>query len=157
MPTFGRNASVDPAEGSARMQRSRLVPPLPGTRREVPTSGPCPACGRPDALHTTRVESGRRVSCRHAERGDGSCSWPGVERPFRRPTSDAMPAPFVERLARIAERVVEECVERGAATARIDPQYAESMRAAIRRVARDRDLQVRTNHVGDGRIEVRTI
>jgi len=68
-----------------------------------------------------------------------------------------MPAPFVERLARIAERVVEECVERGAATARIDPQYAESMRAAIRRVARDRDLQVRTNHVGDGRIEVRTI
>ncbi len=139
------------------MQRPRLVTPLPDRAREVPTSGPCPACGRPDALHATRIETGRWISCRHSERGDGSCDWPGAERPFRRPRADALPAPFVERLARIAERVVEECGERGASTARIDPQYVESMRAAIRRSARDRDLQVRTNHVGDGRIEVRTI
>lgn len=103
------------------------------------------------------METGRRTSCRHAEESAELCDWEGVERPFRRPESDSMPSPFVERLGRIAERVVEECAARGSATARIDPQYVTAMRSAVRRAARDRDLQVRTTHVGDGRVEIRAL
>lgn len=78
-----------------------------------------------------------------------------MDRPFRRPVADSMPSPFTERLGRIAERVVDECAESGSATARIDIQYVTALRSAVRRVARDRDLQVRTVHVGDGRVQVR--
>jgi len=141
------------------MHRSRLVPqePDPGRDAATPTSGACPECGRPDALRTTRVENGRRVACRFATGPSKLCAWEGAERPFRRPSGDSMPSPFVERLGRIAERVVEECVATGSATARIDPQYVTAMRSAVRRAARDRDLQVRTTHVGDGRLDIRTM
>ena len=135
------------------MNRPRLVPQAPEPA-PVPVTGPCPSCGRPDALRTTRTETGRWVSCRFVP--EGTCGWEGAERPFRRPSGDSMPGPFVERLARIADRVVDECLEDGSATARIDPQYVTALRSAIRRIARDRDVQVRTAHVGDGRIEVRT-
>jgi hypothetical protein len=139
------------------MNRSRLVPQGFDHAREAPfpTTGVCPACGRPDALRTARTDDGRRVTCRFADGADATCDWPGVDRPFRRPSGDALPGAFVERLGRIAERVVDECVAEGSATARIDPQYVTSMRSALRRAARDRDVQVRTTHVGDGRIEVK--
>ncbi len=141
------------------MHRSRLVPHDPAAARDLatPTSGPCPQCGRPDALRTTRTDTGRRTACRFAAEDESLCRWEGAERPFRRPVGDTMPAPFVERLARIATRVVAECAASGSATARIDPQYVTAMRSAVRQAARDRDLQVRTHHVGDGRVEVRTI
>jgi hypothetical protein len=136
------------------MNLPRLVPasndPTP-----ISLAGPCPTCGRSDALRTARTETGRHVRCRFTF--DGLCDWEGLDRPFRRPAADSMPTPFVERLARIAERVVDETVadEDGQATARIDTQYVPALRSAIRRAARDRDLQVRTTHTGDGRVEVR--
>lgn len=139
---------------SPPMNHPRLVPPL-DSPPPIPSSGTCPACGRPDALRTARTETGRHTRCRFTF--EGSCTWEGIDRPFRRPRGDAMPTAFVERLGRIAERVIEECVESGdgTATARIDPQFATTLRSAIRRAAREREVQVRTTHVGDGRVEVR--
>lgn len=136
------------------MNLPRLVPPS-NEPAPVSVAGPCPGCGRPDALRTARTDSGRQIRCRFTF--DGLCEWPGVDRPFRRPAGDSMPSPFVERLARIAGRVVDECLADpdGVAAARIDPQYVTALRSAVRRVARDRDLQVRTTHAGDGRVEVR--
>lgn len=136
------------------MNVPRLVP-SPDNSAPVPTSGPCPSCGRPDALRTSRTDTGRQTRCRYTF--DGLCDWEGVERPFRRPRSDSMPPAFVERLGRIAARVVEECVasDDGTATAAIDPQFVTALRSAIRRAARDRHVQVRTNHAGGGRVEVR--
>lgn len=136
------------------MNLPRLVPasndPAP-----ISLAGPCPGCGRSDALRTARTETGRHVRCRFAF--DGLCDWEGVDRPFRRPAGSSMPSPFVERLGRIAERVVDEAIADpdGRSIGRIDVQYVPALRSAVRRVARDRDLQVRTTHVGEGRIEVR--
>lgn len=101
----------------------------------------------------TRTESGRVYRCRYASVGE--CSFEGFERPFRRAPVERMSAAFAERLARIAERVVDDCESSGAAVARVDPAMVAALRAAVRRTARDRDLQVRTNDLGDGRVEIR--
>jgi hypothetical protein len=113
----------------------------------------CPDCHRPDALRVSRTATGRAYRCRFAEAGD--CGFEGFERPFRRGPVERMSAAFTERLARIAERVVDDCQAHGHATARVDPAMAPALRSAVRRVARDRGMQVRTSHEGDGRIEIR--
>ncbi|MGY6500280.1 MAG: hypothetical protein ACXIVQ_05195 [Acidimicrobiales bacterium] len=120
-----------------------------------PVGSTCPVCRRPEALRTTRTASGRQYRCRFAETGD--CSWEGAERPFRRAPVERMSAAFAERLAKIAERVVDECHEAGDAVARVDPTLVTALRAAIRRAARARGMQVRTAHLGDGRIEIRSV
>lgn len=118
-----------------------------------PAGSTCPVCHRPDALRVTRTDSGRVYRCRHATLGE--CSFEGFERPFRRPPVERMSAAFAERLARIAERVVDDCQAEGQATARVDPAMVTALRSAVRQAARGRGLQVRTNHTGDGRIEIR--
>lgn len=127
----------------------------PGSSRPVPPAGStCPECRRPDALRVTRTSTGRVYRCRFA--GAGSCGFEGVERPFSRAPVERMSAAFAERLVRIAERVVDDCETEGEALARVDPTMVGALRAAVRRVARDRGLQVRTTHLGDGRVEIRT-
>lgn len=111
-------------------------------------------CDRPESLRVTRTENGRLYRCRHALEGD--CTFEGIERPFRRAAVEHMSAAFAERLARIAERVVDDCAQSGEATARVDPTMVTPLRSAVRRAARERGMQVRTAHVGDGRIEIRT-
>lgn len=111
-------------------------------------------CQRPESLKVTRTESGRTYRCRFALKGE--CTFEGIERPFRRAPVERMSAAFAERLARIADRVVEDCQTSGEAVARVDPGLVTPLRSAVRRAARDRGMQVRTAHVGDGRVEIRT-
>lgn len=120
----------------------------------APVGSTCPVCERPESLRVTRTDNGRLYRCRYAL--DGECTFEGIERPFRRATVEHMSAAFAERLARIAERVVDDCARTGEATARVDPTMVTPLRSAVRRVARDRGMQVRTAHVGDGRVEIRT-
>lgn len=120
-----------------------------------PIGNTCPVCRRPEALRTTRTATGRTYRCRFTESGE--CSWEGAERPFRRAPVERMSAAFAERLAKIADRVVTDCEGTGEAIARVDPTLVTALRAAVRRAARDRGLQVRTAHLGDGRIEVRVV
>ena len=130
--------------------------PTPSTTAHPPAPGTtCPACQRPDALRVTRTETGRVYRCRYAEVDE--CSFGGYERPFRRAPMERTTAAFAERLARIADRVVEECEQRGEAVARVDPAMATALRAAVRRSARERGIQVRTAHIGDGRVEIRVV
>lgn len=125
-------------------------PPAPGP---TPVGSTCPVCQRPEALRVTRTDTGRTYRCRYATEGD--CTFEGIERPFRRATVEHMSAAFAERLARIAVRVVDDCERSGEAVARVDPTMVTPLRSAIRRAAREREMQVRTAHVGDGRIEIR--
>jgi hypothetical protein len=127
--------------------------PNPAPTPAPPVGSTCPVCHRPDSLRATRTQGGRWYRCRFAEVGE--CSFEGVERLFRRAPVERMTAAFAERLARIAERVVDDCEITGEATARVDPGLVTALRSAVRRAARDRGLQVRTTHVGDGRVEVR--
>lgn len=120
----------------------------------TPVGSTCPVCERPESLRVTRTDTGRVYRCRFAS--EGECTFEGIERPFRRAAVEHMSAAFAERLARIAERVVEDCAKSGEATARVDTTMVTPLRAAVRRAARDRGMQVRTVHVGDGRVEIRT-
>lgn len=120
----------------------------------APVATTCPVCGSAEPLRVTRNSTGRTFRCRSAERGE--CAWPGLERPFRRaPVQHRSPA-FSERLVRIAVRLVTDCSTNGDTVARIDPILADDLRAAVRQVARDRGIRVRTSHDGHGRVEVRT-
>ncbi len=101
----------------------------------------------------TRTATGRVYRCRFAASGD--CGFEGVERPFSRAPVERTSAAFAERLVRIAERVVDDCQSHGHATARVDPTMVGALRAAVRRVSRDRGMQVRTIHLGDGRVDIR--
>ncbi len=125
-----------------------------GPQGPAPVGSTCPVCERPESLRVTRTDTGRTYRCRFAL--DGDCSFQGIERPFRRATVEHMSAAFAERLARIAERVVDDCQNEGEATARVDTTMVTPLRSAIRRAARERGMAVRTVHVGDGRIEIRT-
>ena len=135
------------------MTSSHRRPPNQGPS-PVPAAGStCPACQRQDALRVTRTDSGRVYRCRYA--ADGECAFEGFERPFRRAPVERTSAAFAERLAKIAERVVDDCHHSGEAVARVDPTMVTALRSAVRRAARERGMQVRTNHLGDGRIEIR--
>jgi hypothetical protein len=131
------------------------LPNLPAAAPSLPPGTTCPACQRPEALRVTRTETGRLYRCRFAERGE--CSFGGFERPFRRAPVERTTAAFAERLGRIAERVVDDCETSGEAVARVDPAMVTALRAAVRRSARERGIQVRTAHVGDGRVEIRVV
>jgi hypothetical protein len=102
-----------------------------------------------------RTSTGRFYRCRFAEIGE--CTFAGYERPFRRAPVERMTAAFAERLARIAQRVVDDCERSGEAVARVDPTLVTALRSAVRRSARERGMQVRTAHLGDGRVEIRVV
>lgn len=121
----------------------------------TPAGTTCPSCQRQDALRVTRTETGRLYRCRYAASGD--CTFAGFERPFRRAPVERMTAAFAERLARIAERVVDDCERSDVAVARVDPAMVPALRSAVRRSARERGIQVRTAHLGDGRVEIRVV
>lgn len=129
-------------------------PPSASFASPSPLGSNCPVCERPESLRVTRTDTGRTYRCRYAIEGD--CTFEGIERPFRRAAVEHMSAAFAERLARIAERVVADCATTGEATARVDPTMVTPLRSAVRRAARERGMQVRTVHVGEGRIEIRT-
>ena len=102
-----------------------------------------------------RTETGRVYRCRFADIGE--CSFAGFERPFRRAPVERTSAAFAERLARIASRVVDDCERAGEAVARVDQTMVTALRSAVRRSARERGMQVRTAHLGDGRVEIRVV
>ena len=128
--------------------------PPPPSSGPSPVGSTCPVCQRPESLRVSRTDSGRIYRCRFAI--VGSCTFEGIERPFSRAPVERMSAAFAERLARIADRVVDDCEQSGEAVARVDPGLVTPLRSAVRRAARERGMQVRTAHVGDGRIEIRT-